>query len=59
MSEQTTNNQHDKDQFARRLHQSLEANRHKKSQHGLMYNLIMVGVGIALIAVMIYFLVTI
>ena len=59
MSEPTTNNQHDKDQFARRLHQSMEANRKKKTQHGLMYNLVLAGVGIGLIALMIYLLVTI
>ena len=59
MSEATSNNQHDKDQFARRLHQTLEANRKKKNHHGLMYNLMLVGVGIALIVLMVYLIMTI
>lgn len=57
MSEATKSHQQSK--FAQRYHQSIEAKRKKKAQHGLMYNLVLAGVGIALIVLLIYLLVTI
>ncbi len=51
-------NQYNSEEFAQRLHRSLESGRKKKSRHGMIFNLILIGVGLALIAAMVYILVT-
>ena len=51
-------NQYNSEEFAQRLHRSLESGRKKKSRHGMAFNLILIGVGLALIAAMVYILVT-
>jgi hypothetical protein len=53
-----SSNQYNNQEFAQRLHRSLEANRKKRSRHGTVYNITLLAVGIALIAAMVYILVT-
>ena len=57
MSE-ATNHSNNNEEFAQRLHRSLEASRKKRSRHGTVYNITLLAVGIALIAAMVYILVT-
>ena len=53
-AQQTNNNE----EFARRLHRSLEDSRKKRNRHGTAFNIVLIAVGLALIAAMVYILVT-
>ena len=53
-AQQPNNNE----EFARRLHRSLEDSRKKRNRHGTAFNIVLIAVGLALIAAMVYILVT-
>ena len=51
-------NQYNSEEFAQRLHRSLESGRKKRNRHGTTFNIVLIAVGLALIAAMVYILVT-
>ena len=57
MSE-ATNHSNNNEEFAQRLHRSLEASRRKRSHHGKVYNIMLIVLALVLVAVMVYILVT-